>query len=50
MNLKGECIMQEALIQIVLYTIKENYQTEKDFFSSQLSISQENWERWKNGE
>ena len=50
MNLKGECIMQEALIQIVLYTIKENYQTEKDFFSSQLSISQENWERWKNGD
>lgn len=42
--------MQEALIQIVLYTIKENFRTEKDFYSSQLSISQDNWERWKKGE
>ena len=42
--------MQEALIQIVLYTIKENYRTEKDFYSNQLSISQDNWERWKKGE
>lgn len=42
--------MQEALIQIVLYTVKEKYRSEKDFCSSQLSISQQNWERWKIGE
>lgn len=42
--------MQEALIQIVLHTIKEKYMSEKAFYSTQLDITPQNWDRWKNGE
>lgn len=41
--------MHEALIEIVLRAVKEQYVTEKAFYSSQLGISPQSWDRWKKG-
>lgn len=42
--------MNPALVQIVVYVIKEKYQTEKAFYSEKLGISPQSWDRWKKGE
>lgn len=42
--------MNQALITIVLHAIKEQYVTEKAFYSTQLGISSQSWDRWKKGE
>ena len=42
--------MNNALITIVLYTIKEQYVSEKAFYANQLGISPQSWDRWKKGE
>lgn len=42
--------MHEALVQIVVSTIKEQYVSEKAFYTSQLGISPQSWDRWKKGE
>ncbi|MBM6614383.1 hypothetical protein JTF06_05715 [Desemzia sp. RIT804] len=41
--------MNEALVEIVLRAVKEQYVTEKAFYSSQLGISPQSWDRWKKG-
>lgn len=41
--------MHEALVEIVLRAVKEQYVTEKAFYSSQLGISPQSWDRWKKG-
>ena len=42
--------MNQALIAIVLHAIKEQYVSEKAFYSGQLGISSQSWDRWKKGE
>lgn len=42
--------MNAALIAIVVYAIKEKYVSEKAFYSEQLGISPQSWDRWKKGE
>lgn len=42
--------MNQALITIVLHAIKEQYVSEKAFYSGQLDISSQSWDRWKKGE
>lgn len=42
--------MSPTLIQIVVYAIKEKFQTEKAFYSEKLGISPQSWDRWKKGE
>lgn len=42
--------MNQSLIMIVLHAIKEQYVSEKAFYSSQLGISSQSWDRWKKGE
>lgn len=42
--------MNPALIAIVVYAIKEKYVSEKAFYSDQLGISPQSWDRWKKGE
>jgi len=42
--------MNNALITIVLFTIKEQYVSEKAFYANQLGISPQSWDRWKKGE
>lgn len=42
--------MNQALVTIVLHAIKEQYVSEKAFYSSQLGISSQSWDRWKKGE
>lgn len=42
--------MNPALVQIVVYVIKEKYQTEKAFYTEKLEISPQSWDRWKKGE
>lgn len=42
--------MNQALVSIVLHAIKEQYVSEKAFYSSQLGISSQSWDRWKKGE
>ncbi|MBG9980814.1 hypothetical protein HZY91_07915 [Facklamia sp. DSM 111018] len=42
--------MNPALVQIVVYVIKEKYQSEKAFYHEKLGISPQSWDRWKKGE
>lgn len=42
--------MHEALVEIVLRAIKEQYVTEKSFYSTQLGITPQSWDRWKKGQ
>lgn len=42
--------MNQALVTIVLHAIKEQYVSEKAFYSGQLGISSQSWDRWKKGE
>lgn len=42
--------MHEALVEIVLRAIKEQYVTEKAFYATQLGISPQSWDRWKKGQ
>lgn len=42
--------MSPALIAIVLSVIQEKYVSEKAFYSDQLGISPQSWDRWKKGE
>ena len=42
--------MNPALIAIVVHAIKEKYVSEKAFYSEQLGISPQSWDRWKKGE
>ncbi|WP_188204085.1 hypothetical protein [Desemzia incerta] len=42
--------MHEALVAIVLGAVKEQYATEKAFYSEQLGISPQSWDRWKKGQ
>ncbi|MBD3949919.1 hypothetical protein I4Q36_07625 [Tuanshanicoccus lijuaniae] len=42
--------MSSALIPIVVYAIREKYVSEKAFYSEQLGISPQSWDRWKKGE
>ncbi|MGP6140481.1 MULTISPECIES: hypothetical protein [unclassified Jeotgalibaca] len=42
--------MNQALTAIVLHAIKEQYVSEKAFYSGQLGISSQSWDRWKKGE
>lgn len=42
--------MHEALVEIVLRAIKEQYVTEKAFYSTQMGISPQSWDRWKKGQ
>lgn len=46
---KERLSMHEALVAIVLGAVKEQYATEKAFFSDQLGISPQSWDRWKKG-
>lgn len=41
---------QTALTTLVLHAIKEQYVSEKAFYSNQLGISSQSWDRWKKGE
>lgn len=41
--------MHEALVEIVLGAIKEQYVSEKAFYTAQLSITPQSWDRWKKG-
>ncbi|ALV21652.1 MAG: hypothetical protein RR725_02885 [Carnobacterium sp.] len=43
-------MMHDALVQIVLYAIKEQYVSEKAFYSTQLEITPQSWDRWKKDE
>lgn len=40
---------QIALAEIVVRTINEKYVSEKAFYSDQLGISAQSWDRWKKG-
>ncbi|SDI59021.1 hypothetical protein [Dolosicoccus paucivorans] len=42
--------MNPALIEIVLHAVKEKYVSEKAFYTTQLGISAQSWDRWKKGE
>lgn len=42
--------MHEALVEIVMRALKEQYVTEKAFYSTQLGISPQSWDRWKKGQ
>lgn len=42
--------MQNALVDIVLRAIKEQYINEKAFYVNQLGIAPQSWDRWKKGE
>lgn len=42
--------MNSALIEIVVHAINEKYVSEKAFYSQQLGISPQSWDRWKKGE
>lgn len=42
--------MNPALVEIVVYTIKEKFSSEKAFYSEKLGISPQSWDRWKKGE
>lgn len=42
--------MHESLVQIVLQALKEQYTSEKAFYTSQLGISPQSWDRWKKGQ
>ena len=42
--------MSPVLVDIVVYTVREKYQTEKAFYSEKLGISPQSWDRWKKGE
>lgn len=41
--------MHEALVEIVLKAIKEQFVSEKAFYTSQLGITPQSWDRWKKG-
>ncbi|MGX7419576.1 hypothetical protein ACWOFR_12335 [Carnobacterium gallinarum] len=42
--------MNQALVQIVLMAIKEQFVSEKAFYHDQLGITPQSWDRWKKGE
>lgn len=42
--------MNNALVEIVVHTIKEKYVSEKAFYEDRLGISAQSWDRWKKGE
>ena len=42
--------MSPTLIAIVVHAIQEKYVSEKAFYSEQLGISPQSWDRWKKGE
>ena len=41
--------MHNVSIAIILNTIIEQYASEKQFYETQLGITEEQWEAWKNG-
>lgn len=42
--------MNDALVQLVLEAVKEQYVNEKAFYSNELGISPQSWDRWKKGQ
>ena len=41
--------MNETLVEIVLQAVKEQFTSEKAFYTSRLGISAQSWDRWKKG-
>ncbi|WP_028273512.1 hypothetical protein [Atopococcus tabaci] len=42
--------MNDALVQLVVHAVKEQYISEKSFYATQLGITPQSWDRWKKGE
>lgn len=42
--------MSPYLVELVVHAVKEKYVSEKAFYSDQLGISPQSWDRWKKGD
>lgn len=42
--------MNPVLIELVVHAVKEKYVSEKAFYTEELGISPQSWDRWKKGD